>query len=148
MNLFSAPHPNYPWEQSKRAMHRYAETIELLHREPTKWLARKTVPHIRMFLSAFYEVEVIGTGRSTAFIPLMNGFSQFLAAKYSGIYLDYDEDVALSEAAYDDDGSFELYFTEWRAFFAEWIQTSHLTDLGNESVPVIDLSTRITFIRT
>ena len=121
-------------------MHRYIDTIELLHREPEKWLPQKTVRHIKMFLSGFLCVDIIGTENADLLVPLVNGFARFLASKYGKYYLDYSAEVALCHAGYDDDESFEVYFSEWTTFYGQWSKASGLTTIENAVIPVVDLS--------
>jgi len=128
-------------------MQRYVETLAVLHRQSRKWLARKTMPHVRAFLSGFLWVDVIGAENLQRLVPLVNGFAQFLAAKYSDSYLDYSEDLALSQAGYDDEESFELYFREWRAFYGEWSRSAALTNLEIAPVRSVDLSKLLDHMR-
>lgn len=128
-------------------MHRYVETLTVLHREPEKWLARKTVRHVKTFLSGFLWVDAVGAENLRRLVPLVNGFAQFLAAKYSDSFLDYSEDVVLSQAGYDDKESFELYFREWRAFYGEWSRSAALTSLESAPVRAVDLSKLLAHMR-
>jgi hypothetical protein len=128
-------------------MQRYIKTVAMIESEPEKWLARKAVLHVKAFLSGFLWMDAIGAENLQRLVPLVNGFAQFLAAKYSDSFLDYSEDVALSQAGYDDEESFQLYFREWRAFCSEWNRDAALTDVATATVRIVDLSKLLSQMR-
>jgi hypothetical protein len=129
-------------------MQRYVDIIEKLEQHPGKWLARKTVLDIEIFLSGFTWVDIIGDTNSGLIMPMVNGFAQFLETKYSDKYLDYTQTMALSEAGYDDDNACELYFREWHTFYVEFCKNHSLATLETRTVTVIDLSKRLDQMKT
>lgn len=128
-------------------MEKFIQTIELLEREPAKWLAQKTTVQLEMFMAGFCSAETLGNENLQLLTPLLNGFAQFLATKYSSKFVDYDQSIALQEAGYDDDESFELYFREWREFYSAWAQNSGIAPLKAVARSVVDVSAVIGPIR-
>jgi len=121
------------------AVNRYVQTIDMLEREPQKWLAQRSVLHVDAFLSGFHLIATLGGVNLDPLTPLCNGFIQHLERKYGG-YMDYNWQAALYESGYDDEDAFFLYFQEWHGFYDEWTLTSSLKTIQTSAGSTVDLS--------
>jgi len=119
----------------------YFETIELLAKEPERWLAQKSIVHVKVFLDGFANAEVLG-GDIESLVPLINGFGQFLAKKYE------DSWRSLYKHGYDDSDAFDIYFNEWKSFYSQWQQSSAMSQKVKRQAQVVDISKTLSHIRS
>ena len=113
----------------------------MLAREPERWLAQKTIVHVKVFFDGYANAEILG-GDIESLIPIINGFSQFLSKKYE------DSWRSLFKHGYNDSEAFGLYFNEWRSFYSQWQQSSSASQMAKRQVRVVDISKTLNHIRS
>jgi len=124
----------------------YLETISLLQREPDRWLAQKSVLHIMAFLGGFGCSDVLGTALAPL-TPLENAFGEFLFKKHGGHDGNYW--FELFKEGYDEAGSFELYFKDWREFYRDWQQSASMTvAIPRQTGEVVDITNTLNHIKS
>jgi hypothetical protein len=124
----------------------YLETISLLQREPDRWLAQKSVLHIMAFLGGFGCSDVLGTALAPL-TPLENAFGEFLFKKHGGHDGNYW--FELCKEGYDDAGSFELYFKDWREFYRDSQQPALMkVEIPKKPCEVVDITRTLDHIKS
>jgi hypothetical protein len=118
----------------------YLETHSLLEKEADRWLAQKSLLHLRSFFSGFCTAEILGKDIKRL-TPLINGFASTMHQKFGGGW------EVFFQKGYDDADSFALYFSEWRLFIPQWQECSVLEEIAKSGTRSIDISSILEHIR-